>query len=350
MSEGKVIEKVIFIAPSKPSFVQTDIEILNQKYNVVENVYDWPRKLLNPFFFVGQFIFLSANILSTKAIFCSFGGYWSILPSIFGKLFAVPSYVIVQGTDSCAIPAIDYGVLRRRLARHSCAIPYYLSTRILPVSSSLIWSENEYCSDVVGTQGVKFHFPNLPTPFTTIPYGFANDFWIPDSSIERDIDFITVMAKGQFKRRDGGMILQMAEYFSKKQFVIVGDIPLPESLPHNVRLVDLVPPNELRGLFQRSAFFVQLSLYEGFGCALAESMLCGCVPIVSAVNEMPHIVGRSGFVLRKRSFQELQKLTSEALENINLSQLSVDVRNRIIEKYQITARQKAFETLIEDPY
>ena len=58
-------------------------------------------------------------------------------------------------------------------------------------------------------------------------------------------------------------------------------------------------PQELKILYNESKFYFQLSNTEGFGVALCEAMLCGCVPIVSDVNFLPSIVGNSGFVLKK---------------------------------------------------
>ena len=279
---------------------------------------------------------------------CSFGGYWSILPTAFGRVFGIPSYVIVQGTDACGIPAIQYGVLRRKLAGESCRLSYCLSTGILPVGKSLVFSESSYCPELVGKQGVKHHFPNLNTPFTIIPYGFDHDFWRPDDPCRRDIDFISVMADGQFTRRDGELFLKMAGGFSDKRFVIVGDVPPDIRLPDNVKRITTISQAELKEFFQRTRFFVQLSLFEGFGCALAESMLCGCVPIVSAANEMPKIVGSAGFILENRSEEQLHDLVKKALGKENVNEFSRKARQRIIERYPIQGRQTAFNQLIDN--
>ncbi|MBI1289538.1 MAG: glycosyltransferase [Flavobacteriales bacterium] len=342
------IERIIFIAPERPTFVQADINLLRTRYEVVENIYDWPKKWMNPFQLVAQLFFLLMHLSSSKAVVCSFGGYWSVLPTLLGKIFRKPVFIIVQGTDGCAAPKIGYGVLRKPLPKFACGLSYSLATTVVPLSNSLIHSADPYSTDLIGDQGVKHHFPKLNTPLKVIPYGFDSEFWKPLSEAEKNIDFITVIGTGQFTRRDGELFLKLAERFSERTFVVIGDVPTNVKLPQNMTVVGNMSQTELLGYFQRSVFFVQLSLFEGFGCALAESMLCGCVPIVSAVNEMPEIVGDTGFILTERSLESLNELVLTALQSEKLVNLSIQARERIMEKYALESRKQAFVEMIEN--
>ena len=62
----------------------------------------------------------------------------------------------------------------------------------------------------------------------------------------------------------------------------------------NVRLTGWLPQEELEASYRRAAVYVQASLHEGFGLAVAEAMLAGCVPVVMNVTAMPEVVGDAG--------------------------------------------------------
>ena len=54
---------------------------------------------------------------------------------------------------------------------------------------------------------------------------------------------------------------------------------------------------ELQDLYRRASVYVQASRHEGFGLAVAEAMLAGCVPVVMNVTAMPEVVGDAGVLI-----------------------------------------------------
>src|SRR5205823_8232695 len=62
----------------------------------------------------------------------------------------------------------------------------------------------------------------------------------------------------------------------------------------NVRFTGWLERPELDRLFRQAATYVQPSHHEGFGLAVAEAMLAGCVPVVTAAGALPEVVGDAG--------------------------------------------------------
>ena len=54
---------------------------------------------------------------------------------------------------------------------------YQFSNIILPVSDSLVYTENNYYSDKILKFGYTYHFRNIKTPYRVIPNGIIVDDW-----------------------------------------------------------------------------------------------------------------------------------------------------------------------------
>ena len=65
----------------------------------------------------------------------------------------------------------------------------------------------------------------------------------------------------------------------------------------NVRFTGWITDDELFAYFARAAVYVQASVHEGFGLAVAEAMLCECAPVVTRAGSLPEVVGRDGVYL-----------------------------------------------------
>jgi glycosyltransferase involved in cell wall biosynthesis len=93
-------------------------------------------------------------------------------------------------------------------------------------------------------------------------------------------------------------------------------------------------------------YYFQLSIMEGFPNALAEAMLCGCIPIGSNVSGIPFIIGDTGYILNKRDINELNLLVENVLNDRKRDQFPVLARKRIEEHFSYDQRRKMFEKVI----
>ncbi|MCK5906176.1 MAG: glycosyltransferase family 4 protein, partial [Flavobacteriales bacterium] len=308
-------ENIIFVTPFMSSFIESDISILASEYNVIINTYDWKNKTLSPFFLLRQLFFLLFNISKSKSILVEFGGYWSVLPSILGKIFKTPIYIVLHGTDCASIPELNYGSMRIPLLKKACEISYRNATKLLPVSESLVSVENNFQRDLPSKQGYKNFFPDIETDYKVLYNGIDEDYWkIESGASKEEKTFLAVFSEDQFYLKGGGLIFEVADRFKECKFRIVGvSSDKHENVPCNVELLGRLSLEELKEQYQKSQFYFQLSVIEGFGVALCEAMLCGCIPIGSSVNMIPEIIGDTGFVLKEKDVNSLQVVIEQAL-------------------------------------
>lgn len=344
------MKKVIFVYPEKASFINLDIRILSEKYKVIENTYNWKNKIAIPFTLIKQFFFLLKNIKSCEHIIISFGGHWSLLPVLMGKAYKKPTYIILHGTDCCAFEEINYGNIRKPILRFMLKKSYKNASRLLPVSDSLIYTENTYFSKKkVIKQGYKHFFPKNNTKKTVIHNAIDFDRWkIFSDNNRKNNRFITVLSEGQFVRKGGEIIIEAAKKLPEFEFYFIGTKPptsLPE-VPSNVTFIPRTPPEELLKMYNEAKFYLQLSIFEGFGVAICEAMASGCIPIVSNVNMLPTIIGTSGYTLKHMEPESLVKLLKQAhLENSAIK--GEEARNQIIENFSVKNRQERLYLVLE---
>ncbi|MBY5959914.1 glycosyltransferase [Membranicola marinus] len=351
--KSKNIKNVLFVAPFMESFIKGDIKILSRHFNVITNIYPWKNKKFTLWYMLQQLWLIVFNMYKLDAIVVSFGGYWALIPAMMGRVLGIPVYIIVHGTDCCSIPSINYGMLRKQPLKMVCAWSYSLSTMILPVSDSLKHTINTYYDSAdknEKTQGILHFFPKLKTSFRTIFNGLDPKFWIKDSTNTNrsENSFITVLSEAQYKRKGGDLIVKAAKKFPNATFYIAGTstIDLDVAPPDNVIWLGRLSPEELRMYYRKSTFYLQLSIFEGFGCALCEAMLTECIPIGSSANMIPEIIGDTGFILKKRDIRELESILNHVLSISDKAKMGKMARDKVIKDYTFDIRERKLLTIL----
>lgn len=340
-------KRLLFITPILSSFIRIDKKILEENYDLTLNHDDWKTKWKTPIMLLKQFFVLIFSIKRYDLIVVSFGGYWALVPSVLGKWFKVPCYIILHGTDCASIPSLGYGNLRGKILRNTIKLSYESAKLLIPVSNSLIKIRNSYNNvEEEFNQGYKSFFPNIETETITIHNGIDSKFWINVNKVERKSNlFLAVFSTNQFYLKGGDLILELAKNFPNLEFKIVGcDKPRIDVIPNNINFLGVLDQETLRDYYFEAKYYFQLSVYEGFGCALCEAMLCACIPIVSSVNMLPEIINGSGYVLENRSIEELQKIIAK------LDSSSID-QNKIVqsiqERFSVTNRKERLLEALE---
>ena len=334
-------KKLLFIYPNLYTFIQTEIDLLSDDYDIISITQNWSNKILLPFNLLIQFFFLLYNLPRVKVVLISFAGYSSFLPCLLANLLNKKVLIVAHGTDCVSFPEINYGNLRNPLLRFFTKISYQCASKILPVSESLVYTENNYFSSETLKFGYTHHLSNITTPFKVIPNAINSNFWNKDNTVLRDKrSFLTVLGKDQALIKGLDLIIELANEFPDCKFYIAGIDPINNFKSRdNIFFKGRLSPDELRILYCESQFYLQLSNSEGFGVALCEAMLCKCIPIVSNVNVLPEIIGDSGFVLKKRDLKILIDLINIVLE-CNISTLENKSRDRIKDNYTLENRKQ----------
>lgn len=351
------MQKVLYLYPEKSSFILKDTGFLSRHYRVITPGHDWKKKSRTPLNFLKQLLFLSRHLPGSKAVFVMFGGYWSFLPALAGKITGIPVYIIPGGTDCVSFPSLGYGSLRKPVMRTFIKWSFSLCTELLPVDESLAISKYTYHPDSdYPMQGFRYFFPHLKTPYRVINNGFDPEFFKSDPETKKENSFIAVAPVNSMMRvRVKGVdtVIMLARKFSDCSFTIVGlsdDVAAKLGpLPENLVIHRFMPQEQFMSLMAESRYVLQLSVSEGFPNALCEAMLCHCIPVGSAVGPVPSIIGDTGYIIENPDPEYLTARMQEILgANVTTqNQMGLRARERIAALFHISRREKAFLDLLE---
>lgn len=340
---------ILYTYPLATAFTDRDIEMI-RPYRAIKPLPFTNDPIKLPFYLILQFFQLLFFLPRTSMYLCFFAGYHSVLPVVFGKLFGFKVFIQSGGTDAMNMPAINYGNFRKKWLRKVTVYSFKNCSMILPVAEALVQCDYTYDPRIDRRQGLKNLIPDLQTPIRVIHNGFDADFWVDEEKPKPPFSFITVAVgitqanRAAVKGID--LILDMAKRFPDYSFTLVGDPNFRSELP-NVKVIGKLTPPLLKEEFNRHQFYLQLSTSEGFPNALAEAMLCGCIPIGSAVGAIPEIIGDTGWLLRQKDPEQLQQLFLQ-LSNKDLAKLRTQARDRIKQQFSYEKRQKALLTILSD--
>jgi glycosyltransferase involved in cell wall biosynthesis len=296
------------------SFVRDDVELLGERYDVrtfafeagrPSDRYGHARAVLRGW--ATQRAWLREEAPRAAAILTWFADYHAVLPVRAGRRFGVPTAVVLGGFDTTCLPALGYGVFASRWRAPLARYALCRADLLLPVAEALIASENAFATWPTPTrQGIRAHAPRCTTPCAVVPTGYDPAAW-PMGPAERGATVCTVAFVGsertlQLKGID--LVFAVAEQMPDVSFSVVGvDTGFQEvlmrrfSVTENVRLLPPRPREALAEVYAGHAVYVQLSRSEGLPNVLCEAMLCGCIPVGSAVGGIPEIIGETGYVV-----------------------------------------------------
>jgi glycosyltransferase involved in cell wall biosynthesis len=254
---------------------------------------------------------------------------------LFSRIFRKKSIVIAGGWDVVSMPEIGYGAMKgKRIKKTQYALKK--ANRVMAVSESTKdwiqkWVERD---DII-----------------TLYHGFDAQIFAPKGEKENMVltvgklqNDVTIGIKGL------ETFLKASELLPDVKFILIGshDPKLAKmwraKAPSNLVILEHIPNEKLIEYYQKAKVYAQLSYQESFGCAMAESMLCGCVPVVTRRGAIPEVVGDVGFYVEYGDAKAAAEKIKEALS----SDLGVDARKRIMKLFPLGKRKKKLTKIVYD--
>lgn len=351
---GMKKKKILFVYTKLNTFVERDIQILSAVHSVKAFSYPLSKKLfLFVMAYVRQLWFLLRNIRRADALYVWFADYHSFLPALFGKYFGKPCYIVAGGYDATSIPELGYGLFYRKNFRSWLGKKSFeMCSKILPVDESLIENANAYVSEIPLQAGIKAYCEVQDSKFKVIPTGYNLEIWKPVAT-ERKKSVLSVASVASFNRwklKGGDILMEIARRMPDVPFHFYGltegfqlELKNRETVPSNFHLHGFVKNEELPAIYSAHHIYAQLSLSEGLPNVLCEAMLCGCIPVGSAVNGIPNAIGNTGFILTKRDASEAVKLITMAMDITDHAAPAARVALLFEQKLRETELMRLFE-------
>lgn len=357
MSASSEQPRLLFVYLKPNSFVEEDWQTLQEHYDVRPFHFDadeatsalglarlWTR----------QAWWLLRELPSADLVYVWFADHHAALPVLMAPWYDVPTAVVLGGMDCNWLPELDYGVwesrwrapLVRWVVRHADVLP--------TVSPSLIEDEERYSNwPERRRNGIRVHVPDLETPHPVISLGFRPDEW-PMGPAQRP-DTITTAALVDswrtFRVKGHDLFLAAARQMPEVSFRIVGvssdfaaALRAKEGIPDNVALLPPRPRVELQTVYQETSVYAQLSRVEAFGLVVGEAMLSGCVPVVSAVGQLPALVGDTGMLVERPDPDAIAEDLRDALDRDAEARRAA--RTRIEEQFSMARREERLLDLL----
>jgi glycosyltransferase involved in cell wall biosynthesis len=303
-------------------FVSIDLEILKSRYAATLLVAR--RGILGVIEVVRRSLKASAGL----GWFAS----WHTFPAAlsFG-IMRKPFLLIIGGYDLAKMPEIDYGHQRGGLKKWLARSTMWLATRLM--------TNSEYSrQEAVENAGLDGY------PIAVVYHGVRDLFGsLPNKGDSPLVVTVGNVDRANLYRKGHEPFVRAAALLPDVEFRLVGSwrddaIEYLRSIATpNVVFAGRVSDDELRETLANATVYVQASAHEGFGMSLAESMLAGCVPVVSERGAIPEVVGSAGIYLSDVSPRSLTDGIQLGLKQSG--KLGPRARNRIIENFPLEIRR-----------
>jgi glycosyltransferase involved in cell wall biosynthesis len=324
------VKRVLYVHSRKASFVAIDRELLAERYEI-EDLYQ-PGRLPHP-------ARVLRGVLRADAVFGWFASWHTFFPITLAWVLRKPSVLIVGGFDVANMPEIGYGYQRGGLRRWASRWIMKRARRLVTFSRYAL-SEIERNTPIPPDRVEVIHL-GVPDPFGEPPAAKQ-----PLALTVGAIDRTTLVQKGQLA------FVRAARELPDVGFVFVGAWQddaverLRDEAPDNVKLTGWQSDPQLRDHYRRAAVYVQASWHEGFGLAVAEAMLAGCVPVVMNVTAMPEVVDEAGILISSQRPEEVAGGVRRALELG--PEAGRRARERILTQFPVARRRERLQRVVEE--
>jgi glycosyltransferase involved in cell wall biosynthesis len=174
-----------------------------------------------------------------------------------------------------------------------------------------------------------------------LPKGDKKDMIVTAGKLKNDV---TIGIKGL------NTFMETAKLLPELKFILIGDhdpkiaAKWRKNAPSNLEIIDFLPLDEIIKYYQNAKIYAQLSYQESFGSAMAEAMLCECVPVVTKKGAIEEVVGDTGFYVDYGDPKNTAIKIKLALD----SQKGIEARKRIAKMFPLVKRKDKLTKIIND--
>jgi glycosyltransferase involved in cell wall biosynthesis len=293
------MKRILYVHSRKASFIAIDREILAAEYEI-EDLYQ-PGRLPNLFRIVPA-------VLRADLVFGWFASWHTFVPITLAWLLRKPSVQIVGGFDTADMPDIGYGYQQGGLRRWASR---WIMSRARVLVTNSHYSRSEIAANTpIDPERVRVVHHGVPDPFGPLEDGPPR---------ERLAITVGHLVKTTLMQKGHQPFVEAARHLPDVRFVFVGKAhddaieQLRGLATDNVEFTGWLSDEDLEELYRRAAVYVQASRHEGFGLAVAEAMLAGCVPVVCNVTAMPEVVDGAGILIESQRPEDVAAGIERAL-------------------------------------
>jgi glycosyltransferase involved in cell wall biosynthesis len=308
--------RILLTYDNPQPFVMRDLDIFKKHFDAISFEYSGKRSIPR----------LSASVARTDLNFSWFVLGYATSSVLFSKTFRKKSMVNAGGWDVQNMPEIDYGAMRTDNRIKKTIFALKEADKVLTVSESMK-------EDVL-----KW----VDRDVEVIHLGFDWHHYAPKGEKERMALTVGNVTKQNLKRKGLETFVRAAKHLPDVPFVLVGSLRdnvmkhLEPIMSSNVKITGYVEDDELLNYFQRSKVYVQISAHEGFGCSMAEAMLCESYPVVTRRGAIPEVVGDAGMYVEYDDPEATAEAIAKALDEGD----GVKARGRISTNFPIEKREE----------
>jgi len=327
--------KILIIGSTPSPFVQDDINIFD-KIGRVTSIYSsgFGKDMVKTIRVIFRSIY---ETLRCQLIVTWFADYHSTLPAIISRLLRKPFIAIAGGFDVIAMPEIDWGAWIHWQRRLAVKLTFRLATDI--------WCQSHFTKRELYKRDRRLNS-------RVIYLGIEQTSLEPSSTLIKDPKIVLTIGLVYSERRylvkGFDRWLKLAQRNPQYHFRWIGFSECMyskiESLPLNCQLEPPLKMTELIPFYQEASIYCQPSRMETFGRSLLESMLFGCIPIISSETALPEIAGSTGVVVSPDDWEDMdldrtrknfqlspEQIRERAILNFTLSQREEQIMQRVKE-------------------
>jgi glycosyltransferase involved in cell wall biosynthesis len=322
--------RILFACPSDASFIRIDRELLAERWPLEE--WRQPGRVTNLFKLLPRFLRCDVVV-----------GWWASWPTFWpvtlAWLLRKPSLLIVGGFDTANMPDIGYGFQQGGPRQ-------WLSRWVMKRATRLV--TNSYYS----REEIERNIGIPPERVTVIHHGIPDAFGeLPSGERERVALSVGFVTRGNLMIKGQQAFVDAAAEAPDVSFVLAGPWKddaiesLRASASPNVSFPGWLTREALDDLFRSAAVYVQPSRHEGFGMAVAEAMLAGCVPVVTRAGALPEVVGDVGVIAASDKPADVAAAVLEALERGDDERRRA--RERVLREFPVELRRQGLWAAVE---